>query len=410
MFESGLRQRLALRNAKHRRLAANIAANYLCSNDDTISISCSKTGLQRLEKLTTFGGADDDGKGVLVNKIKHVVVHTLTAQRLLEVASSLRPQTFKCNRFVCAYATMRSMLIKGLNALPNLRTMTITNDAFRGSTSSDPEMDQYPDIDPFFKALQGTNYARVSQPRHYGYELLLSIVPDLHRKVKLNLTIDYAQTAELSGKSWVTLQPDLETQDPVVDKLLDTSSSTCSATGVLHQDIHLRLNALTLRNRNHNPMYPVGSMDYLLAVASYSPIKALMLDNMDGIADAYLKMRRPCRYLAKFTLANMQLKRKVELFIEKHRALLQEVEIRDCHGHFFVWTFVLEHLLNVENVRMVQCMETLHMLKSLRDKDEVVYFDVHIEGEKTVGLVLTADGDRRHLWDFERELKRKGLL
>jgi hypothetical protein len=101
---------------------------------------------------------------------------------------------------------MRKTLVSGLNAMPKLSTITITNEDFKGIPPRVFNLQSIPGIDPMVNAMIGdpeVKAALVSSPdshklwsrRYYGYEAVLSVVPALNQTaIKVNRTIDCANT------------------------------------------------------------------------------------------------------------------------------------------------------------------------------------------------------------------------
>jgi len=94
---------------------------------NSLIVTCSKAGLERLEKFV-----NDPRYNYFVPKVKKVTIHSLTPYRLKELAESMSPQTEISDPYLQAYIYMRKTLIDSLNALPSLEVVTVTDLPFRG--------------------------------------------------------------------------------------------------------------------------------------------------------------------------------------------------------------------------------------------------------------------------------------
>ena len=69
---------LSLRHTS-RRLAVNSADAFENASFDSITVTCSKAGLERLERLTAADASSHVDVAEKVEQIKHVTIHAMTA-------------------------------------------------------------------------------------------------------------------------------------------------------------------------------------------------------------------------------------------------------------------------------------------------------------------------------------------
>ncbi|KAF3033489.1 hypothetical protein E8E12_002310 [Didymella heteroderae] len=116
---------IALRHTG-RQLAKRTQAKFNNAFESLI-VTCSKAGLERLEKFVS-----DPHCKYFVSKVKNVTIFTLTPYRLKELAESLASEMIKDDAYLQAYTYVRKTLANSLNVLPNLQTVNITDLPFRG--------------------------------------------------------------------------------------------------------------------------------------------------------------------------------------------------------------------------------------------------------------------------------------
>jgi hypothetical protein len=187
---------LSLRHSS-RLLTVSSADAFENAPLDSITVTSSAAGLERLERLLTL---PDKAK-----KIKHVTLHVLTPWGLKELAGTF--ENGEENPYLLAYAKVRTALINGLNALPNLESITITNGKFKGITEPPSPLQDEPRFDPICEVDRKTQGDRLS-PRIYAFESALSLLPSLTNKPSLHLTIDYANlVSELTAYGRASPRP-----------------------------------------------------------------------------------------------------------------------------------------------------------------------------------------------------------
>jgi hypothetical protein len=171
---------LSLRHSS-RHLTVSSADAYEDAPLDSITVTSSAAGLERLERLLTL---PDKAK-----KTKHVTLHVLTPWGLKELADTF--ENGKKNPYLLAYAKVRTALLNGLNALPNLDSITITNGKFKDITEPAFPLEDEPRFDPICEVDRKTQGDRLT-PRIYAFKSTLSLLPSLTNQFSLHLTIDYA--------------------------------------------------------------------------------------------------------------------------------------------------------------------------------------------------------------------------
>lgn len=151
---------LALRHTS-KQLVVNNTYPFM-NGFSTITVTCSKAGLARLAKMTDFEDSDstseDSTERAVCEKVEHVVLHVLTGYWLVEMAKDFDANVDKHlpakrayahgrnivrgvlgklskadspkqeSPYLLAYASMRQTLISSLNKLPDLKTITVTNE------------------------------------------------------------------------------------------------------------------------------------------------------------------------------------------------------------------------------------------------------------------------------------------
>ena len=157
---------IALRHTD-RRLATKTQG---CFNNafESLTVTCSKAGLQRLEQFVS-----DPHCQYFLPKVKKITIHSLTPYRLRELADSLPLQTKVDEQYLQAYVYMRKTLIHSLNALPNLQNVTVTDLPFRGVV--DPPVQWDRDTPTPYDPLVGllTAFEQSNIPRGvYGLEAI----------------------------------------------------------------------------------------------------------------------------------------------------------------------------------------------------------------------------------------------
>jgi hypothetical protein len=161
--------------------AENHTRQPLLKLADSITVTSSSAGLERLERLLTL---PDKAK-----KIKRVTLHVLTPWRLKNLDDTF--ENGEENPYLLAYAKVRTALLNGLSALPNLESITITNGKFKGITEPPFPLEKEPRFDPICEVDRKTQ-GDLLTPRIYAFESALSLLPYLTNKPSLHLTIDYA--------------------------------------------------------------------------------------------------------------------------------------------------------------------------------------------------------------------------
>jgi hypothetical protein len=109
-----------------RQLTVNTADAFRDVPLESITVTCSKARLERLHCLVTTVPER-------ANQVKHVTIHVLTPWGLKGPADTF-DQDSKDNLYLLAYTQLRTALVNGLNALPNLQSITITNSKFQDIT------------------------------------------------------------------------------------------------------------------------------------------------------------------------------------------------------------------------------------------------------------------------------------
>jgi hypothetical protein len=162
---------LSLRHTS--RKVAAVSYDGFSQTFDSITVTCSKAGLDRLEALVADAGDH------ILSKITHVKIHILNAYRLEELAESLNSAPKK---YRAAYVRLRKVLLAGLKACPNLKILTVTNECF--GLVEDPKInpcdirshDFNPLLRPADRDCVGFRY------RIYGFESVLSVFKIIHKQ------------------------------------------------------------------------------------------------------------------------------------------------------------------------------------------------------------------------------------
>jgi len=200
---------IALRHTS-KQLVVNTTHSYRQAFS-TIKVTCSKKGLARLGNITDFAGWSSNAelitKRAVCDSVEHVVIHVLSASRLVELAGEsksnfgrransrgrslirgcLTKMSIVDSPYMRAYAYMRNTLVQNLNKLPNSKTITITNEDSSDMQEPVLEISKLSRFDP----LPHT------KPHLYAYESVLSIFPALAKTdVRLEVVVDYANTIE----------------------------------------------------------------------------------------------------------------------------------------------------------------------------------------------------------------------
>jgi hypothetical protein len=164
-----------------RRLAVNSTDGFRYAHLDSITATSSLAGLERLDRLLTL---PEQAK-----KIKHVTLHVFTPWGLKALANTF--PNGEENPYLLAYDKVRTALHDGLNALPNLESITITNGKFKEITEPPFPLQDEPRFDPICE-VDRKSRGNPLTPRIYGFESALSLLPSLTKQLSLHLNIDYA--------------------------------------------------------------------------------------------------------------------------------------------------------------------------------------------------------------------------
>jgi hypothetical protein len=130
----------------NRQMASNMT-DYFIEQFDSISVTCSCEGLDRLEKLV----AVPSDQHFILEKVKHITIYVLTPRRLHALADMMDDEEegseegseVDSDPYLLAYMRVREVLIRGLNAFPNLEAVTVTNQVFEHH--SEPEVSERDD-------------------------------------------------------------------------------------------------------------------------------------------------------------------------------------------------------------------------------------------------------------------------
>ncbi|KAL1653712.1 hypothetical protein SLS61_003861 [Didymella pomorum] len=155
---------------------------------ESLTVTCSKAGLGRLEKFVS-----DPHCKYFVSKVKKLTIHSLTPYRLRELAES---HTEASDYYLWADTYVRKALINNLNALPNLKTVIVADFPFRGTV--DPPA-QWIDDTPFDSPVAsfGMPQEPVAAMKKYG-EQLANLADELGPTVPLPRPHDYGLEVTLS--------------------------------------------------------------------------------------------------------------------------------------------------------------------------------------------------------------------
>jgi hypothetical protein len=159
-----------------RILATGSADGVRDASLDSTTVTFSKAGLERLEFFTTTNASAFVNIPERVSQIKHVTIHILAPSRLKELADAC--DDGQENPYLLAYGKVRIALINALNRLPNLESITVTNETFKGFTEP-PFENNDPGFDPIREHDSKVNGDRLA-PRCYGFESALSVVSNSH--------------------------------------------------------------------------------------------------------------------------------------------------------------------------------------------------------------------------------------
>jgi hypothetical protein len=391
------KDKLALRHTS-KRLVVTSAAPFMGSLQK-ITVTCSKAGLARLAAMTRLAGkgAEMNLKRQILGSIEHVVIHTLSASRLVELAQSLDPDTGKApsdygilaylrglvtgsendQPFLRAYMYMQTTLVNGFNAMPNLKLITVTNENFEDKLEPTLKLAGIQGIDPLLEAAMPKHHFTKKSPRLYAYESVLSVVPSLKKHdVKLDVIIDFANTAENLGSPMISQLMSEEFYKTALDVDFGVEGMTTQSVlgppqqRMFHSPnfsagrvIHTSLRGLSLRNKK-----PDGTrtrLPFLLSTAAHSALTHLELDGTHETAVLGTSPKVEFPKLTTLTVRNhtgsYAAPVNFSAFIARHQNTLQELEFVGCEGDVGQWEqtmYGLARLPELQTVKVKECEAT----------------------------------------------------
>lgn len=222
-----LKERMALGHSSRHNVAST---NHIFEEHfERITVTCSKAGLRRFQKLTDFTGSKNDAalKRQAYRGIEHVIIHILSASRLVEIAQTFTEMTeipelsktkafghklikpfFRNNEpfgrsspYFQAFDWMCKVL-SGLLKIPNLKTITVTNEDFIGIIEPIRNLQATPGIDPLIDVLKTASLVDTTAvSRIYGYEAVIGAFYTHIRRVDLDTIINSSNTKDNVGNS-----------------------------------------------------------------------------------------------------------------------------------------------------------------------------------------------------------------
>jgi len=363
---------LALRDST-RQMRYN-TADALIRSIDSISVTCSVDGLDRLEKLVS--NPHEEQREAVLKRIRDVTIHTVTVENLKEMASTYSPR----GRYQRAYAHLRQTLLRCLNQMPNLEVIALTNEPFKDTLIDDeyPSYSEYPKIDPLREKLDRPS-------RTWGYESVLSILPELPPNIKLNLTVNYSHTNHLYGHAFV------------YGRINHTLSRyNYSTAGLIQQQLFgvddfittpilkSRLNCV-VQKRSRICSDTDGVPD-LLRATYQSTLSALTLDNLNIISIRELGNQSAVySELKHLTISGTFLSTTLADFIQRHATTLRTITVTKCRGSRSEWEPIVAALADLPSLDKVKvwdctCFCTLGGRFEFQFEYEGLSDDVEIEG------------------------------
>jgi hypothetical protein len=189
----------------NRQMASNMT-DYFIEQFDSISVTCSCEGLDRLEKPV----AVPSDQHFILEKVKHITIYVLTPRRLHALADMMDDEEegseegseVHSDPYLLAYMRVREVLIRGLNAFPNLEAVTVTNQVFEHH--SEPEVSERDDQnynDYEHEVTVEMDPLRDFHGEERFVEIVLSIMPDLNSQdIELRMILNYSQHDREDGR------------------------------------------------------------------------------------------------------------------------------------------------------------------------------------------------------------------
>lgn len=318
---------------------------------NSIVVTCSKAGLQRLEKST----ADDYASKHLLAKVKNVTLHILTPYRLKELAESFQPSRvqFPCV-YLRAFSYMRKTLVSGLNALANLENITITQLPF--NNTPDPTVDWQGTtlFDPL-RSAYGTPPATqdplpLPLPQVYSLESALSILNDLNCRQTLTLSLILSLSARgiiLEYTPRIHSNPHLANE-----QLLRAYTHIFGALGInfsptetiTHFTTNIHITGAMPPGSNHLS----GLQDVIRAASATSlwsvTLQAITPASMIRLGNGFFAFRRQSTRIQCLAIVDVELpKIPLRLFLSQYPGLgLEVLEFRRCVAEPEVWAGVVK--------------------------------------------------------------------
>ncbi|KAF1926798.1 uncharacterized protein M421DRAFT_6706 [Didymella exigua CBS 183.55] len=351
---------------------------------NSLIVTCSKAGLERLEKLTT----DPYCSKHVLSRVKKVTFSTLTPHRLQELAESRsRPQPDGGDNYLRAYTYVRKTLVDGLNALPNLDTVTVTDLPFCGivdppvrllksADSKIPWNAQAP-FDPLHTAvtmLQSETWGRVEMlclalqrspisspgPLVYGLEAALSIFHDLNARntIKINLITNFSGNGFplIEQLRYLRFATFYAPSNNVLDKYKQMFGLSNLFDSIIYKQCQLDL---TLVGGPHTitdggPTGPVGIhqmfADAPTALRSLT-LEGISEDRLFSTLVGFFVKRPRFSYIPYISIVDTGLTAYPYHLFSEYGELLKNVEFRDCWADPMRWFQLMNDIWKSQSIQ-----------------------------------------------------------
>ena len=376
---------LSLRHTS--RKVAAVSYDGFSETFDSITVTCSKAGLDRLEALVADAGDQ------ILSKITHVKIHILSAYSLKVLAKSI---TGESKKYIAAYVRLRKVLIDGLNACPNLAIVTVTNEHF--GLRQDPKINPHDirigkDFDPLFKYTDRGRY----KPHLYGFESVLSVFNVIHKQ-DLELRLYYAMDVGSAALPFLdpgspTSIESSSTSDPVRPRIQRMMFGTdrCDIGPIIRKS----LRRLTLRGTlTCTQPLRMPQLSFLVA-ARQSPLTHLNIEscfyNDRTVQALFHKQWNLYPALENIRISDSEMSYDSTAMLQPGGSF-KRIEIRDCYNTFSDWQYILATItsaLSGKHVQIENCLlhpiapnfEAIYTFSVLYDHDRRAFVGKATGGE-----------------------------
>jgi hypothetical protein len=359
--------------------------NGLIQIFDSLIVTCSKAGLDRLAALVAKP-TETPAKNLCLKTVKHVTIHVLTAFRLKELTESVDNQTGTKSYFH-AYVKVRKVLKDGLNALPNLETITFTNDLYDEHVL-DPKLDLAEESrsNPLVEGLPRPTSSRMYQKRHalYAFESALGVVSALNNQdIDLRVVINYGNESVvcdtpsdgLVNRGW---KGRMLHMGPTEEKMFGHH--------LFKPHITLRkcMRRLTLRYGPHNPI----DLNELVRGIDKSSLTHLTFDHLP-----YTQSMNSVFAWSEFSFQSLTYLKFVDccipadvgdFFVPYPAFNIQSVELQVCHAEVMAWRHILPSLVQGMNGKKLLVRNGSAYHSTSKKSDKPLHFDVYYDADRRV--------------------------